>query len=633
MAVIKLIDKHTGQALSAVGNEITLQRAEVVVITAGPADIGSINRLGNALVVKLKSGEVITVNDFFVVTDGVKSDLVLSDGSAQGDLWWAEYEEPWEGASLVKIDNVEPLMVPDESWGLMPWLLLGGAGAGGVAAAASSGGGGGSHSAAPDTVAPDAPSIKFNNKHGLTGLTEAHAKVTLHRPDGSSLVTQADDKGLWHFNPNPMQEAEEGYVTASDAAGNQSGRTPTGPADVTAPDAPLISLNNASGLSGSSEAGATITLTRADGSTSTTQADDQGQWAFKPNPLNQGENAKVDATDSAGNTGAAAETGVADITAPQPPVVDHNNESGLGGSGEPGAEIVVKLPDGSTVTTTIDDNGQWQIQPNPLDEGEQGSVTVTDPNGNISPPTDTGKADLSAPDAPLIASNNGAGLTGSAEAGSTVTLTRADGSTVTTQADNQGQWALQPNPLSHGSAGTVTASDASGNVSAQAPTGVADLLAPDAPLILTNNSNSLSGLAEAGSTVTLSQSDGSVQSTQADASGRWQMQPNPLADKHSGEVTASDASGNVSAPTPTGMSDLLAPDTPWVDCNNLDGLSGTGEQGCTITLTRPDGSTLTAVVDANGNWLINPNPLHDNEEGSVNATDPNGNTSTDNLTA
>ncbi|MCU1717732.1 Ig-like domain-containing protein, partial [Pseudomonas sp. 5P_3.1_Bac2] len=80
-------------------------------------------------------------------------------------------------------------------------------------------------------------------------------------------------------------------------------------------------------------------------------------------------------------------TGKADVTPPAPPVVDNNNESGLGGSGEPGGTIVVELPDGSTLTTVVDDNGQWAIEPNPLEDGETGSVTITDPSGNISEPT------------------------------------------------------------------------------------------------------------------------------------------------------------------------------------------------------------------------------------------------------
>ncbi|MCU1717445.1 Ig-like domain-containing protein, partial [Pseudomonas sp. 5P_3.1_Bac2] len=85
----------------------------------------------------------------------------------------------------------------------------------------------------------------------------------------------------------------------------------------------------------------------------------------------------------------------------------------------------------------------------------------------------TGKADLNAPDAPQVASNNLAGLTGTGEAGSTITLTKPDGSTVTTQVDDSGHWAFKPNPLGHGDEGQVTASDADGNLSGETPTGVA----------------------------------------------------------------------------------------------------------------------------------------------------------------
>ncbi|WXL25153.1 Ig-like domain-containing protein [Ectopseudomonas mendocina] len=607
-----------------------IQSPSIVTIAASPADIGSISREGNSLVIKLKSGEVITLTDFFVPQDGMRNDLVIDDTPAQGGFWWAEYDEPWDGVQLVQVDSLESLMGGEEGWGVTPLLLLGGAGAAGVAAAAG-GGGGSSHSSAPvqDVVAPDSPVIKFNNKHGLTGTSEANATITLYRPDGSTVVTQADKNGLWHFNPNPMGEGEEGYVSATDASSNESGKTATGPADVTAPDAPHVNSNNSHGLAGSSEAGATVTVIRPDGSTATTQVDEQGNWLFKPNPLFDGEQGRVSATDKAGNEGAYAETGTADLSVPEPPVIDTNNGGGLGGSGEPGGVVVVERPDGSTVTTIVDEDGNWTIKPNPLEEGEKGSVTITDPSGNISEPSETGEADFSAPDAPLVLSNNAVGLAGTAEAGSTVTLVRADGSSVTTNTDSQGNWSMSPNPLTDGSSGHVTATDASGNTSARTSTGIADLLAPDTPLVLTNNANGLGGLAEAGSNVTLLQKDGSSITVQADESGRWQIQPNPLADQSEGTLTATDVSGNVSLPGSTGLADLLAPDIPRVECNNLDGLIGTGEQGCIITLIRPDGSTVTAIVDADGKWMIQPNPLEDCEEGTVNATDPNGNKSGD----
>uniref|UniRef100_UPI001F4CFED5 Ig-like domain-containing protein n=1 Tax=Pseudomonas sp. TTU2014-080ASC TaxID=1729724 RepID=UPI001F4CFED5 len=581
---------------------------------------------------KLKSGEVLTFADFFIVHEGTKSDLVIEDDQAGGTLWLAEYEEPWDGADLVQLDSLDTLVEPESGIGMVPLLLLGGAGAAGAVALASDDGGSGHNYGSgpkvmPDEIAPERPVIKFNNKHGLTGTSEANATVTLYRPDGTTVVTQADKNGLWHFNPNPMGEGEQGYVSAKDASSNESEKTSTGVTDITPPDAPVVDQNNLSGLTGTSEPGATITLTLPGGNTVTVNADENGHWAFIPNPLEDGEQGKVTATDKAGNEGDYAETGAADVTPPSPPVVENNNESGLGGSGEAGGTIVVERPDGSTVTTIVDENGHWEIHPNPLGEGEKGSVTITDPNGNTSEPTETDTTDLSAPDAPIVESNNLGGLTGTGEAGSTITLTKPDGSTVTTVTDANGKWAMQPNPLADGEEGKVTATDPSGNVSGETATGKADLIAPDAPVIESNNESGLGGSAEAGGTIVVKLPDGSTLTTTVDENGHWLIQPNPLDDGESANVTVTDEAGNISKPVNTGGSDVIAPDAPIVESNNLGGLTGTGEAGSTITLTKPDGSTVTTVTDANGKWAMQPNPLADGEEGKVTATDPSGNVS------
>ncbi|MCU1717443.1 Ig-like domain-containing protein, partial [Pseudomonas sp. 5P_3.1_Bac2] len=101
-----------------------------------------------------------------------------------------------------------------------------------------------------------------------------------------------------------------------------------------------------------------------------------------------------------------------DLVAPDKPVVDTNNELSLSGSAEAGGTIVVKLPDGTSLTTTVDEAGRWAITPNPLDDGESATVTVKDPAGNISRPVNTGGSDIVAPDAPIVESNNGAGIAG-----------------------------------------------------------------------------------------------------------------------------------------------------------------------------------------------------------------------------
>ncbi|MDV2442157.1 Ig-like domain-containing protein, partial [Acinetobacter gerneri] len=99
-----------------------------------------------------------------------------------------------------------------------------------------------------------------------------------------------------------------GTLTATDAAGNIGPSMTTDKADTVAPLAPSVELNNASELSGSSEANAVITLDLGNGHTLTTTADSQGKWVFAPNPIADGETGTLTATDAAGNIGPSMTT-------------------------------------------------------------------------------------------------------------------------------------------------------------------------------------------------------------------------------------------------------------------------------------------------------------------------------------
>ncbi|MBW6293598.1 hypothetical protein KZ863_31700, partial [Pseudomonas aeruginosa] len=134
----------------------------------------------------------------------------------------------------------------------------------------------------------------------------------------------------------------------------------------------------------------------------------------------------------AGNVSPAVEAGVADLTPPAQPSITDNNGQGLSGTGEPGGLVTLHKPDGSSVTTNVDQNGNWAFTPNPLGDGEKGSVTVTDVAGNVSPAVEAGVADLTPPAQPSITGNNSQGLSGTGEPGGLVTLHKPDGSSVTT---------------------------------------------------------------------------------------------------------------------------------------------------------------------------------------------------------
>ncbi|MFC6049345.1 Ig-like domain-containing protein, partial [Methylobacterium hispanicum] len=180
-------------------------------------------------------------------------------------------------------------------------------------------------------------------------------------------------------------------------------------------------------------------------------------------------------------------------------------------------------------------------------------------------------------------------LTGTAEAGATVTLYDTDGTTVlgTATANGQGAYSITSSSLAQGSHSlTVKATDAAGNTSAAslAFTLSIDTAAPATPgaapgLALASDSGTagdgitntttpiLSGTAEAGVTVKLYDTDGTtvLGTATANGQGAYSITSSTLAQgNHTLTVTATDAAGNISAASPALMLtiDTAAPSTP-----------------------------------------------------------------------
>ncbi|HEY9237187.1 MAG TPA: DUF4347 domain-containing protein [Phenylobacterium sp.] len=218
-------------------------------------------------------------------------------------------------------------------------------------------------------------------------------------------------------------------------------------------------------------------------------------------------------------------------------------------------------------------------------------------------------------------------FTGTAEANSTVTLYDTDGTTVlgTTTADGSGVWSITNSTLSAG-AHTLTAkaADAAGNVSAASP-GLAvtiDTAAPAAPSapdltagsdtgasstdnITGDTTPTFTGTAEANSTVTLYDTDGTtvLGTTTADGSGVWSITSSTLsAGSHTLTAKATDTAGNVSAasngltitvdtaaPTGLGLSATTTSTSAATAGSTLATLSATDASSVTYSLATGDG--------------------------------------------
>uniref|UniRef100_UPI0037BFDBDA Ig-like domain-containing protein n=1 Tax=Brevundimonas sp. TaxID=1871086 RepID=UPI0037BFDBDA len=148
------------------------------------------------------------------------------------------------------------------------------------------------------------------------------------------------------------------------------GDNPPPPADTTPPAAAAGLRFNAAGttVSGTGEPGATVTIRNAAGAvvgTGTVQADGSFTVTLQT-PLTNGEGVNVTLTDAAGNTSPVTTVTAPDSTAPTAPtniVVDGGSASG---SGEPGATVTVKGPDGAVLGTgTVNPDGTFSIPLSP----------------------------------------------------------------------------------------------------------------------------------------------------------------------------------------------------------------------------------------------------------------------------
>ncbi|EQC2604048.1 Ig-like domain-containing protein [Enterobacter hormaechei] len=527
MSQISVISKLTGVETTTEGTQITLDHSSIVKLNVDRADISGYSRSGNDLVITLNSGEVITLKNFYVTDAQGVSQLVLeeSDGALwwiEDPTGAATYESIASTDALLAASGSD--IGGAAAW---PWVLGGLAVAGGIAIAAGTGGGGGGdddnnspnpgnpgNPSEPDTTPPDAPTNLQVSPDGktVTGTAEPGSTITLKDADGNTIGTgKAGSDGKFTIDlGTPLTNGEQITATATDPSGNTSqGGQVTAP-DLTAPDAPANLEVSPDGktVTGTAEPGSTVTLKDADGNTiGTGKAGSDGNFTIDlGTPLTNGEQITATATDPSGNTSPGVQVTAPDLTAPDAPeIVTVNDNVGaetgplsngqrtddarptFSGISEAGT-VITFYDNGKPIgTATADATGKWSFTPSTnLSEGNHAiTTTATDAAGNTSPASTAVSfvVDTVAPGAPAIVSITddvapgtgtlGSGsstndprpqLTGTAEAGSTVTIYDNGIAIGTAVVGSNGSWSFTPSVnLSEGSHQlTVRATDVAG---------------------------------------------------------------------------------------------------------------------------------------------------------------------------
>ncbi|OPD81694.1 Ig-like domain repeat protein, partial [Pseudomonas aeruginosa] len=568
---------------------IHLSQSSNVALDVAPDAVAGYSKSGSDLIVQLKTGETVRIADFY------------AEGQPSSQLFLADKDQ-LVAVDLPPVAADGPLMagyIPQESFAGFESLtgagLLGGMSAGtalligaaviggGVALSNSGGGGGGGGGVPPDTTPPKAASgLKVApDGSGISGQAEAGASVGIDTSgDGKPDITViADSNGNFTapLNP-PLTNGQTVTVVVTDPAGNSSP-----PAQVVAPDttapAPATGVQVApdgGSVIGKAEPGATVGVdSNGDGQPDTTVVvgpDGNFEVPLNP-PLTNGETVTVVVTDPSGNVSPPTQATAPDTTAPAPATgVQVAPDGGsVIGKAEPGATVGVDSNgDGQPDTTVVvGPDGSFEVPLNPpLTNGETVTVVVTDPAGNSSTPVTAEAPDF--PDAPQVNASNGSTLSGTAEAGVTLVITDGNGNPIgQTTADANGNWTFTPaSQLPDGTVVNVVARDAAGN-SSPATSITVDGVAPSAPVVEPSNGSELSGTAEPGSSVTLTDGNGNtIGQVTADANGNWTFTPStPLPDGTVVNVVARDAAGNSSPPASVTV-DAVAPATPIVDPSN-----------------------------------------------------------------
>jgi len=469
-----------------------------------------------------------------------------------------------------------------------------------------------------------------DNLPTFTGTAEANATVIIYAnglPIGEAVT---DANGDWSFTPaRPLADGPHRLVTeVVDAAGNVSvpsaeyvitvdTKAPVQPSiDEATDDVGTVTGPVASGgvtddtqptLSGSGEAGSTISVIDNGNPIGSTVVDEHGQWTFTPaTALPEGDHRfEVISTDLAGNTST------------------------------PSAEYVITLDTTAPVKPTLDSVFD--------DQGDRTGFL--------------GKGDVTDDAKPV--------LSGTAQAHSSVVILDNGMEIGRVQANASGDWTFTPIvPLSNASHSlSVQAIDAAGNASLPSDSFDFSVIAGGAPAmpVITalkddvgsitgnlqkndatdDNRPTLEGTAAAGSTITLYSNGNLLGSTVANATGQWSFTPaTALADgPHSLTATATNSAGNISPATgiypiivdtvAPGMADsavlhddvgaIQGPITHGsVTDDNLPTFTGSAEANATLIIYDNGLKIGEARTNALGDWSFTPSlPLADGSHSFV----------------
>ncbi|ENU25210.1 hypothetical protein F993_00194 [Acinetobacter proteolyticus] len=613
--VVVFSKKNSNILQDAQLKSVVLDQPSIVQMGVNQADIKSMIKQGNDLVITLKNGEKIVVSGFYSDDNLTEHSLALV--KEDGTYAVAEFDDSGKfvryapassltqfaytdavTTSVSQSQNVDHDSAISKS---QLWKV-------GLAALVAEGvylwavkddddDKNKSSNQPIDITPPATPTANLGtDTQTITGKTEAKAKIEIKDAAGKVIATtQADAEGNFTIKlDQPLVNGGKVSVTAIDASGNASKATVvTGNKDTIAPDAPTAQLNaDGTIVTGKAEANAKVSIYDADGKLlGSVIANKEGLYSIKVSPaLTSEKGGTVVAEDAAENKSTPSKVIAGkDTLAPDQPFVDVNKEgSSIQGRAEANSKVQIKDVDGKIIGSGVTDaQGKFQITLSPaLATDKKATIIVEDAAGNQSKPLEiTAGKDSIAPDK-AVAEINAAGdsVTGTAEANTKIEIRSADGKTLygsgTVGADGKFSITLS-SALTDKNVGKVYIIDAAGNRSdAFDVVGTKDTIAPNKPILQTvmddvgavkgaiaaggdtdDTKPTLAGVGEAKTVLTIYDNGQPIGTVTVGDNGRWsfEIKQDLSVGAHKITLTLTDAAGNISEASDAFSFNVVAP--------------------------------------------------------------------------
>ncbi|MEA1230030.1 Ig-like repeat protein Blp2 [Acinetobacter sp. IRS14] len=490
-------------------NKVVLNQPAIIQIGVSQKDIASMEKQGGSLIIHLKNGETLVLENFFnEATNTTDHSLVFP--TEHGKFVEAQFDAQGKVIDYTGLNHVTDLaytstsqpastMAVDDS----PTFSMGNVLKAGLAVLAAEGlylwafdkdDKDDSPVDVPNTAKPTELKLA-DDAVTVTGKAEANAKIYIKDLNGN-VVASGNTDATGNFTiklDKPLTDGNKLNVFAQNGGGKEStGAAITGTKDTIAPDVPQAQLSeDGSILDGKTEPDAMVFIYDASGKfIDTTKANSDGKFSYKfTPPLTSEAGGKVVAVDKAGNESEPTKIIAGkDTFAPDIPLVEVNKEGTVvEGIAEANTKVQIKDANGKVIGTgTANAQGEFQITLSPaLKESQKATIIVEDAAGNTSKPLEIKSGyDTIAPDKPTAQINaDGTTVTGTAEANAKIQITIGTKVIGTGTTDANGKFTIAISPaLTDNNKAKVTAIDGAGNSSvAFEVTGTKDTTPPDKP--------------------------------------------------------------------------------------------------------------------------------------------------------